>query len=145
MSSRYLFVVVAGMLVAAGPKDDPSLTLTCPKLHGTWQLLEFREDNGRIIAIDNLSPDQFNLRINEQGFCLFRPGREYYHSPYWTDDSTDPLRIDFGDWQPGKMFSGKGIYNVDKDTLRICTARGRPDSFQRGEGRTLLLFKRVKL
>jgi len=115
---------------------------------GTWKVVAFVVD-GNEVAESNASKLTFVNKAD--GSWIVKADDKEISSGKSDIDPTQKLKtIDF--MPTSGVFSGNeylGIYELDKDTRKICFAeksKGRPTEFEApsGSGRFLLKFERVK-
>jgi uncharacterized protein (TIGR03067 family) len=101
---------------------------------------------------DDDFPDmqRLSLCIRNSGIWFNnRLGYRLSQKMYKVDTWEDPARIDFPDSEKDRESNhlyGQGIYRIEGDTLTICMAERRPDSFTsaKGSGRRLYTFRLIK-
>jgi uncharacterized protein (TIGR03067 family) len=145
-------LLAPALLVAAVPKDEESRTQTRyqPSLFGTWQWVGFVSDGQARTDDDFPDMQRLSLCIRKSGIWFNnRLGYRLPQKMYKADTWEDPARIDFPDSDKDRESNhlyGQGIYRIEGDTLKICLAEQRPDSFtaRQGSGRRLYTFRLIK-
>jgi uncharacterized protein (TIGR03067 family) len=142
-----LFLVLACSAVCTFAGDDP-IAKERKIYQGTWQVVAFEFD-GRVVPENDAKKLTFINRAD--GFwAALSEGKEISSGQSDIDPTKKPKTIDF--MPTLGVFSGNeyvGIYELDKDTRRICfaeKAKGRPTEFSSvaGSGHVLIKFERVK-
>ncbi len=149
MKSRCLALLVIGLLVAADdPKDTKKKELD--KLQGTWTASTI-EYNGEKVLGDLVK--ELKVVIAGDALTLKSEASEvekYGKATIKIDPTTTPKIVDFtisqGD-EKGTSF--EGIYDLDKDELKICLkpfGKERPAKFESkaDSGDVLIVLKREK-
>jgi uncharacterized protein (TIGR03067 family) len=137
--SRYIVTaLVAGLVLGAAPapKED-EVKKEVENLRGTWKVASI-EDRGKA----DQPPDGFVLVFEKDSKEVVVAGT------FKLDPSKKPKAIDVTVTRSEeKGNNGKelhGIYEIDKDTLKWCTAepgdKGRPTEFATKEGSRNVLF-----
>lgn len=138
-------VLTAGLLCGADPADDGAKELD--RLAGTWQAVSIEKD-GRPAPEDRVR--QTRLVMKGAHFQL-KVGDEVVHEgTQKVEAGRNPKEIDGTvDSGPDKGRKSLGIYELTGDRYKVCLSHAgakRPTEFrtQAGDGRTLIVFKRVK-
>ena len=127
MRWRTVTIVAAGMLLAADPAKDDEIKKEQEKLKGTWIMISSEKSgkphddtkNAKFI----FAGDKLTIKLGEEdkgasGFVL--------------DPSKNPK------WITGRI--GRGIYELDGDKLKICSAEERPGEFVSKPGSNVYLY-----
>jgi RNA polymerase sigma factor (sigma-70 family) len=116
------------------------------KLDGTWQVTAFAKDGNEA---PKEQADGIKIVFKDGAFTLTHGAAEM-KGVFKTDPSLKPATLDIELTEGAeKGDSQMGIYELDGDTLRICTAHNgiaRPTKFEStaGSGIALIALKRVK-
>jgi len=145
MKLAVLFAALfTGLCFAADAKED-AVKADKAKLKGTWEILSV-EENGQKAAI----PEGVKMKMVFQDDKLFLQFDDKKSGGAYTIDPTQkPPTIDLvfdQGRQKGKTIMG--IYSIDKEEMKICTAfnseQDRPKEFSAKEKTTLFILKREK-
>jgi uncharacterized protein (TIGR03067 family) len=139
-----LFVVWAAWSVAAVADEAKTDRET---IQGKWAIASLTV-NGEVRSADTFK--DLRLEIKGDKYIITQEGEAAFRT-FKLDPTRKPKAIDitYGDG-PNKGKTGRAIYSVEPDTLRICRdeqpERERPKEFraERGSGRVLVTWKRVK-
>jgi uncharacterized protein (TIGR03067 family) len=143
-------VLVAGLLIGAapGPKEDDAKK-EVERLQGTWKAVSI-EDDGKAVN----DTKGFHLVIEKETLTINADVEAVLKGTFKLDLSKKPRTIDVtitegkGDRATGKQLHG--IYELDKETLKWCTAepggKERPTEFgtKAGTKHALFTLKRQK-
>jgi uncharacterized protein (TIGR03067 family) len=128
---RAVFILLLAFLIAA---DDvkKAAKKEQEKLQGSWKVVSSEKDGkphectkDAEVVFDG---DKLNIQLIGE-----KPGK----GAFKLDPSKDPKWIDC-------TILGRGIYNVDGDTLRICWGEERPSESVSKKNVYLLVLKRTK-
>jgi uncharacterized protein (TIGR03067 family) len=144
---RYLFPLLAALLLAAAPPGDETARADLDKLQGTWAMLSMTK-NGKVIPADRLKGRV--ALIKDDAFTDRQDEKVYARGTIALDPGKSPGAIDTR-FTEGPI-AGKtslGIYKVDGDSMTSCVAEpgdSRPSSFESkaGTGFMLVVYKRQK-
>jgi uncharacterized protein (TIGR03067 family) len=144
--TRYaLLVVTAGLLVAAGGKDDAA-SADVKKLQGTWRLVSGVND-GKKLGAKAIEGSRLTIEGNKH---TVEVGGKTYKGTHKLGADKKPKTIDITDTEgPFKGRKVLGIYEVDGDEFRICyhpAGKERPKDFtaSAGSGNNSHVWKREK-
>lgn len=114
------------------PKDTPAVAAERKKIVGMWTMSRPGED--KVLWV---------LHFHEDGFCsvLNSNFQLSWRNKYSLDPTTNPKQLDHPDSAGRAM---PGIYELDGDTIKLCTGFGqRPTEFKDGNNIHLFTLKRV--
>jgi uncharacterized protein (TIGR03067 family) len=127
LSAVTMILASARPTPADGPARDDAVKKEMKALQGTWQTVAAEEGGQNIDAPPGLRP---NVKIDGEHYDTLYPGSTSRASKVGgttiaIDPTRDPKTIDFlpaDDPEGGKDASRtiRGIYQLEKDTLRIC-------------------------
>jgi uncharacterized protein (TIGR03067 family) len=145
-----LAVGAAGVLATTAWADKPAAKegkdAKPATLDGTWQVTAFTKDGNEAPKEE---ADTMKLVISGDTFTVSHR-EEVVKGKFKTDATQKPATLDLEVTEGGdKGDSQMAIYELDGDTLRVCTAHNgipRPDKFEStaGSGHILITLKRVK-
>jgi uncharacterized protein (TIGR03067 family) len=144
-----LALLAAGLLVAADKPADEAAQKERKKLAGVWQAEKSVQDGQE-------QPDAADHVLTFEGnsFAITRKGNVFVKGTFKVNPAKKPKEIDMevqespNGKQDGK--TAKGIYELEGDQLKWCTAHpdkdSRPTEFasQPGSQRLFITFKREK-
>jgi uncharacterized protein (TIGR03067 family) len=125
MKTRWLMVVVAGMLLAADEPDD-AVKKEQKKLEGTWMPLS-QESKGEREEKDKLKK---HALVFERDKLTIKDEAKSREHTFKIDPAKTPKTIDINDKTGDAV--GLGIYKLDGDTLTMAIAKPnseRPTEF----------------
>jgi uncharacterized protein (TIGR03067 family) len=119
-------------------------------IEGTWKVVSLDSDGE---AAPPTVIEKWRWVIRDGKIQSGEPAQDDQRSSYKLDERTEPKAMDMtllGGKRKGKTF--KCIYKTDGETLTICIPEGkrasedesRPTEFDGGEGKSLIMLKRVK-
>lgn len=138
-------LVVGLLVVAAGPRPDPSEDLE--KFQGTWWTVSMVVD-GRKVSAETLKERRVVVRDNK--YVVFDGDDVIQHGTFKLDPSTMPRQIDTTPATgPNAGKTDKGIYELKDGVIQFCYAppgEARPEKFsaEEGSGRWLVTDHRKK-
>lgn len=151
---KALVLLAAALSLAAvrlAPADEASDALQKDRnaIAGTWTIDSFEYD-GKKPPADPNRPKLMVIMGADGSVRVLREGNTVFEASTLIDPSKTPKTIDVtysSGERKGQM--SHGIYEIDGDTLKICTARSgneRPQQFASapGSGHVLIVYKRVK-
>jgi uncharacterized protein (TIGR03067 family) len=126
-----LTVLTVAVLLGAQNPADKAATEELNRLAGTWQVVPLEGSEGNKDA--QAAAKKMKITIDGDKYTVFSEGKVTQEGTLRIDPSKTPKTLDMTVTKGG----GKGrvvecIYQLDKDTLRLCTAltgKGRPDKF----------------
>jgi uncharacterized protein (TIGR03067 family) len=149
MSRHIGMVLVVGLMLAAdAPKENDAKKET-EKLQGSWRGVSMERGG----EVEKERAPQFVLTFDKGQHILKLRDKVHAKGPFKIDPSKSPKTIDLTDTtaDPSDPSGGKawGIYELDGDTLKLCTLDGkrerRPKGFNtKGTDVTLVILKREK-
>jgi uncharacterized protein (TIGR03067 family) len=128
---RILWLGSVCILTAIAPAQDDAVKKDLKAFQGTWKLVAMEVD-GQEVAADKLSGA--TLKIQDKKYSL-TTGKQLHEVEITLDPGKKPKEIDmkFLDG-PNKDRVGRGIYQIEGDTLKICRAldpqEARPQDFK---------------
>ncbi len=140
-----LLITSFGLRIAADEKDD-AVKADMKLLEGVWQMQSF-ENNG-----NRLPPEQaktIKLTIKGDRYMVDL-GERKFEATVKIDPTKKPKTIDVTMEQDGQKAVTHGIYEVTKDTFKICrtmeAGADRPKEFatKEGSGTAMAVYKREK-
>ena len=150
-----LFILAAGVLLAAEPKPADSVKKEKEKLVGKWDVVSHEMDGQKL-------PKEITKTMGATFTATMLTtklgGKDETPSSYTLDPSKDPKHLDIisNATEKGKEDIVPAIYVLDGDTLEVCfpaefkggkkAPRKRPAKFDgsEGTGQAVMSFKRVK-
>jgi uncharacterized protein (TIGR03067 family) len=143
MKARLLTVLVVGLFVAADnpKKDDTKVKSDLDALQGSWQCVA-GENDGTPAAADTVKT--YQLTVKENKYTIMVMGKEIEQGTLKLDSTKKPKTIDV-DIASGqdKGKAQHGIYELDKDTFKVCFAppeKDRPKELTTKKGSMNLAF-----
>jgi uncharacterized protein (TIGR03067 family) len=148
MKGHALLVLAAGLLLAAEPQEEV-VKKDREKIAGTWTVV-LRESNGMKVEVEELKRILVTFKADGT-FEVQRDGEKFAEGTSKIDPAKKPKEIDLTvKSMDGEQRNVKGIYEIDGDDLKICTAgpssQDRPKEFtgKEGSGNILMAYKRKK-
>jgi uncharacterized protein (TIGR03067 family) len=131
-------------LAEDGPKEK-AVKADLDKLQGSWQLVSAEFDGEKATA-DSVRLISMGIRDNKLTIHRANVKEVVVPIPFTIDPTKKPKTFD---QQPRDGKEIHGIFDLDGDILKICTAapgKGRPTEFaaKRGTEQRLRVFKRIK-
>jgi uncharacterized protein (TIGR03067 family) len=127
----------AGLLLVLGAQgDEAALKKDRAALQGAWKVTSFETNKGKAFegAMLEFDKDGKNLTFTHNG--------ETKKGTFKLNPAGKPKEIDISPADENKTL--EGIYQIDKDTLKICLAPdgndGRPSEFATKEGKNFVLI-----
>ena len=148
MKIHALLVLAAGLLFAADDKPEEAIKKDREKIAGVWTVT-LREMNGAKVEEEELKKILVTFKADGT-LEVRREGEKVVDGVSKIDPTKKPKEIDITVRTPdGSERSVKGIYEIEGDNLRICTAGPGPDrpkefTGKEGSGNTLMVYKRKK-
>ncbi len=147
MKRRGWLVVLAALVVAAeAPKDDATKK-DLELFQGTWKINAL-ETEGKKVSVEGFMG--FKLVIKGDKFTSYE-GENPSKGTFKIDATQKPRHVDitFTDAGPLTGKTLQGIYEIDKETYKVCldmNGKGRPKEFAttEGSGYVLEVLKRAK-
>jgi uncharacterized protein (TIGR03067 family) len=146
--TRCIVTVLVGLLLGADAKKDDAKK-DAEKLQGTWKVVSGEQDGK---AQDNAR--DFVMVFDKDSFTVKRGDEVAVKGTFKLDPSKKPKTIDMTITEDRKAQDkgkvARGIYELDKDTLKWCTAEpggdDRPKEFVTKEGtrHMLITFQKEK-
>lgn len=146
MRSHGLFILAAGLLVAADAKED-AVKKDLEKFQGHWSLISAVRDGQKTPSEEVM---KFKLTIQANTFVLQKDAKTISEGTFTLDPTRKSKAIDetiTAGPNQGKVFLA--IYEIDDERHQICFAaagKERPTAFssEPGSGRLLQVWKRNK-
>lgn len=147
MKPKLLFVLAAGLLLAADPgKQDPGQK-DLDKMQGDWALASMTRDG---MKVPDLDVQALFRSVKGNEYTIFRFERVVGKGTFKVDTTKKPKTIDlFQANAPADAKPVLGIYEFDGDELRVCYAppgKDRPKAFESkpGQAQTLAVWEPEK-
>ena len=147
MKKHALWMLAAGLLLAADAPKDDAVKKELTKADGLWQVVSFEIDGNKL---GDDEAKAIKMTIKEGKYHAKSMDNTVSRGLLVLNPSKKPTEVDIkpeeGDNQGQTM---PGIYELKDDDLKICFAppdKTRPTKFQSeaGSGHNLIVFKRVK-
>jgi uncharacterized protein (TIGR03067 family) len=130
MRAPVLALLAAGLMIGAKAPADDAAKKDQERLQGKW-IMESLEIDGQVTPPDKLKDTTLVIKGDRY---IIRTGSQSHEASFKLDPGQDPKAIDltFLDG-PNKDKVGKGIYQFEGDTFKLCRAfeggRDRPTQF----------------
>jgi uncharacterized protein (TIGR03067 family) len=140
-------LLAVGLVVAAGPRAGDATKKNLEAMQGDWAAVEFTIDGARATG-DEAQCIFRTVKGNE--YTLFLFNKPLLKGTFTIDASKRPRTFDAQPLSgPGAGKRVLGIYELEGDRLKICTAlpgKERPSDFaaKKGSGHTLTIWEREK-
>jgi uncharacterized protein (TIGR03067 family) len=147
MTRALLAVLVVGLLVAADDKAD-DVKKDLKAFEGTWTVAELQV-NGKKATEEEVKNFETKLTFKDNKLTLTLEGQTF-EGTVTIDPSKTPKTVDVkAKNRRGDQVESHGIYEIDKDTLKVCYVTGskeRPKEFKstEGSGAFYTVYKRAK-
>jgi uncharacterized protein (TIGR03067 family) len=147
MKRALLTLLAVGLLSAADPAKDDANKKDLEQMQGDWAAVSAVR-NGAKVADDEIQVIFWTVKGNEATFYIF--DKAWMKETFTLDATKKPRTIDMvSPMGPDKGKPKLGIYEIDKNTLKICLAesgKDRPTDFaaKAGSGHTLTVWEREK-
>jgi uncharacterized protein (TIGR03067 family) len=147
MKRALLTLLAVGLLSAADPTNDDANKKDLEHLQGDWAGVSMIRDGAKV-SDDEIQVVFRTIKGSESTLFLFE--KALLKETFTIDASKKPKTIDvLAAMGPAKAKPMLGIYEIDKNTLKICLAepgKDRPTDFaaKAGSGHTLTVWEREK-
>ena len=146
MRKSVLFVVVAGLLVAADQPKEEAVKKELDRFKGTWKIVSL-EMNGQKTPAEGFEKARLILKGDQFKMTM---GEESFRGTFQVDPTQKPKTIEVTFTEgPDKGKTCQGIYELKGDTYKVCIGmpgNERPKEFatKKDSGHVLEVFERVK-
>jgi uncharacterized protein (TIGR03067 family) len=138
--------LAAGLLTAADNPSEEAAKKDLEQLQGAWTPTAITVD-GKDVPAENVKDAKFTIKGNRYSF---QHGSDTIEGTFKLDPAKKPRAIDATRTsEPDKGKTLRGIYEVDKDDLKMCfngpDKEERPRDFasKEGRGHRYYIFKRA--
>jgi uncharacterized protein (TIGR03067 family) len=145
MKTTLLAFLAAGLLFAADEAPNEKVKKEIDALQGTWRGVS-AQDEGK--ALDEDTAKKMEIIIKGDKYTFKVAGEEQEQGSIKLDPAAKPKTIDLkitSGMDKGK--SQAGVYELEKDTLKICLpppGKDRPKALEGKGANSLYVFKRPK-
>lgn len=140
--SLIVLVIVTAAACLAAPQQGGATDKD--RIQGTWKFVSVLDQ-----GVEQPMPDAIRVVITSDLLTMVYPKDDPTGWKYTIDPSKDPKQMDWlSEEEPGRPIRQPGIYSLEGDTLKICSAaagKPRPTRFEskRGDFGGLWTLKRV--
>lgn len=145
MKMKLLAIVAAGLFLAADDAPNEKVKKEMDALQGTWKGVSAQESGQ---ALEETQAKSLELIFKGDKYTFKIGGEEQETGTIKVDPNAKPKTIDL------KIMTGmdkgklqQGLYELDKDTIKICLGqpgKDRPKAVEAKEGASVYVFKRPK-
>jgi uncharacterized protein (TIGR03067 family) len=143
-----MMILFLALITGVQPPQDPIVLLELGKLKGTWQIIssqiDGKDNSAGLKEVRFVFSGQVMTLIDKNGKAVRRKADgKVEERKFKLNVEAQPKEIDL---TISEKFLSPGIYLLEGDTLKLCTAEPglpRPAQFQAKSGVSLVVLKRI--